>query len=91
MSREKYSCYEFEVKVIDTGEYKGKWEYVIYDCILSIYGENPNIESDEWFDTEQEARFAAVGHIDLLENGSEPDYDKEPATIDWDERRKLGE
>ncbi len=90
MSREKYSFYEFEIKKIEVGEWKDRYDYIIYGEGHFPYDDGV-IESDEWFDTEQEARFAAVGHIDLLENGEEPDYDKEPPTIDWDERRKLGE
>ncbi len=69
---EKYSYYEFEVnKIIVMVDDKAcmKYIYKIYHpdykpCDASIIR-----ESDEWFDTEQEARFAAIGHIDLLENG----------------------
>jgi len=61
---EKYSFYEYEV--LPSKQY---WVYVIYHpdynpCLQSVIR-----ESDEWYDTEQEARFAAIGHIGLLENG----------------------
>lgn len=61
MSREKYSLYEFEIRKVEVSEWKDRYEY-------KIFGEEI-IESDEWYDTEQEARFAAIGHITLLENG----------------------
>ncbi len=38
----------------------------------SIYKKGTKIlvrESDEWYDSEAQAGFAAVGHISLLENG----------------------
>lgn len=70
---EKYSCYEFEVKkVAASKEYPAQGDFAY---IYLIYGEGCKpyddgiIESIEWFDTEQEARFAARGHIDLFENG----------------------
>jgi len=88
---EKYSLYNFQIfeDLNGCGFY-----YEIYtDDKNYIFWQKTNIlrESDEWFDTEQEARFAAIGHISTLEEGEEPDYDKEPQSIDWDERRKLGE
>lgn len=64
MDAEKYSCYEFEImRDADV------WVYVIFDpnyepCLQSIIR-----ESDEWFDTEEEAREAAKIHIDALESG----------------------
>lgn len=67
MSREKYSCYEYEVKKDEQG-----FIYTIFtDCVDYNFFMQTDIlrESDEWFDTEQEARFAAIGHIDLLESG----------------------
>ena len=63
MGREKYSYYEFEIKSKNIG-----YVYEIYGTGCLPYDDGV-IESDEWFDTEQEARFAAIGHIDLLENG----------------------
>lgn len=64
--KEKYSCYEFEIL---------KELAPVYGYTYKIFrernylGQEDDIESDEWFETEQEARFAAVGHIDLLESG----------------------
>ncbi len=85
---EKYSCHDFKVNTLEDGTFV----YEIYGAFMFT---NEILESDEWFDTEQEARFAAIGHIDLLEdgpNGGEPDYDVSPPfEIDWEERRKLGE
>lgn len=70
MGREKYSCYEFEVnKAIILRE------PAILGYVYKIFNWNDyfccadDIESDEWYETEQEARFAAIGHISLLENG----------------------
>lgn len=60
------------------------YDYVVYenwpDChrdknlgwCYTIYKKNTKIvvrESDEWFDSEAQAGFAAIGHISLLENG----------------------
>lgn len=61
---EAYSMYEFEI-------IKGKegWNYIIYDADLPVSPKNIIRESSEWFEAEQEARFAAIGHIQLLENG----------------------
>jgi len=57
---ESFSLYDFEIHKEDEG-----WVYDIY----SREYKNILVESDEWFDTEQEARYAAIGHISLLENG----------------------
>ncbi len=45
---------------------RNEWVYEIY----TIH-EKPIlvVESEEWFDSEAQAGFAAVGHISLLENG----------------------
>jgi hypothetical protein len=61
---EKYSCYEYEIIKDDKG-----WYYIIYDpdynpCEVSIIR-----QGEEWLDSEQQAHFAAIGHISLLENG----------------------
>ena len=77
MSREKYSCYEFEIfhELVPVWSSAGKTDKTVDGFVYKIYGEgflpydDGVIESDEWFDTEQEARFAVIGHIDLLENG----------------------
>lgn len=65
MIKEKYSNYELEVA--SNKEPQG-YIYKIYGTPCQPYYDGI-IESEEWFDTEQEARFAAIGHIDLLENG----------------------
>lgn len=61
---EKYSCYEFEAYQ----DFNELFTYKIYGSGCPPYDDGV-IDSDEYFDTEQEARFAAIGHIDLLENG----------------------
>ena len=72
MAKEKYSCYEFEILKVVYAERDGRMNmgyiYEIYSDGCQPYDDGL-IESDEYFDTEQQARFAAVGHIDLLENG----------------------
>lgn len=68
---EKYSCYEFSV--IEDPHGCG-WYYEIYtDDVDYNNWLRTNIlrASNELFDTEQEARFAVIGHINLLENGGE--------------------
>jgi len=45
-----------------------RYVYEIYGTGCLPYDDGV-IESSEWFDTEQEARYAAIGHITLLENG----------------------
>jgi hypothetical protein len=72
MKIEKFSCYEYQVR-----KYNGKiystvskgWDYVIYDPDYKPSDDTIIRESSEWFDSEQQARFAAIGHISLLENG----------------------
>lgn len=71
MNIEKYSCYEFRIEkcivmedIARTGYY-----YEIYDPERIPCGNSIIREAQEWFETEQEARFAAIGHINLLENG----------------------
>ena len=70
--REKYSCYEFEIKsgykTTDPNDNEEIYFYFIYGTGCSPYDDGV-IESSEWFESEQEARFAAIGHINLLENG----------------------
>ena len=67
---QKYSCYEYEVCAHPDDDYPAH-KYYTYKilCYKNYVGQNNDIESDEYFDTEQEANFAAIGHIDLLENG----------------------
>ena len=66
--RERYSCYEFDIICDIKNENKSQWVYIIYGSGCYPY-DNGEIESDEWFETQEEARFAAIGRIDLLENG----------------------
>jgi hypothetical protein len=61
---EQYSCYKFQICIEDGGLYY----YEIYGEGCQPYDDGV-IVSDDCFDAEQEARFAAIGHIDLLENG----------------------
>jgi len=60
---EKFSCYEFEIEY----EVKFGWVYIIHGAACAPYDDG-KIDSDDFYDTE-EARFAAIGHITLLENG----------------------
>jgi len=74
ISEEKYSCYEFDICSYPDDGYPSK-KYYFY----KIYGhgcppyDDGIIETDEQFETAQEARFAAIGHITKLEEGA--DYD----------------
>lgn len=61
--KERFSCYEFEIKYNNN-----KYTYKLYTKGCMPYYDGV-IESDEWYETEQEARFAAIGHISLKENG----------------------
>lgn len=62
--KEKYSYHEFVIEYdVDFG-----WYYLIYTTGCKPYYDGV-IESEDFFDSEQEARFAAIGHITLLENG----------------------
>lgn len=45
-----------------------KWKGFVYE-IYRQFDDVLIIESDEWFDTKIRAELAAIGHIDLLENG----------------------
>jgi hypothetical protein len=64
MDAEKYSCYEFEVMRDDD-----VWVYVIFDPNYKPSLQTIIRESDEWFDTEEEAREGAKDHINALESG----------------------
>ena len=96
IKEDKYSHYEYEIWAYPDDDYQDTKYY--YYKILDKNGDQAYWTgdsviriSDEDFETEQEAIFAAIGHISLLEDGEEPDYlDKLPA-IDWEERIKLGE
>lgn len=72
MNIEKYSCYEFEIKkAIIFGEppERLRFVYVIFDPDYKPSVHTEIRESDEWYDTEEQARNAAIEHISLLENG----------------------
>lgn len=58
---EKDGAYEYEII-----PHEGMWVYDIYD---PFNRKEILVESSDWFETQQEARFAAIGHISLLENG----------------------
>lgn len=61
---EQYSHYKFEIEY----DIKFGWVYIIHGAGCPPYDDG-KIQSDDFFDTEQEARYAAIGHITLLENG----------------------
>lgn len=73
---ERHEGYEFEIRNHDVpgyGDNVGKWVkgyfYVIYDPDYKPCEKTIISESLEYFDTEQEARFAAIGHIEMLLSG----------------------
>ncbi len=74
--REKHSYYEFKIFEHPDDDYPAdKWySYKIYGSGCHPYDDGV-IEDPNGYDTEQEARFAAIGHITRLEDGEEPDYD----------------
>lgn len=60
---EKFGFYKYEIRQwLCAGEVM-KWFYIIYD------DENVVRKSKEFFQYEGIARFAAIGHISLLEQG----------------------
>jgi hypothetical protein len=61
---EKYSCYQFEVLPNED-----VWVYVIFDPDYKPTLQTIIRESDEWYETESEAREGAIEHIDALESG----------------------
>jgi len=63
---EKFSCYKFEVFSDDNDKH---W-YKIYGEGCPPYDDGV-IESDDIFDSPERARYAAIGHITLLENGGQ--------------------
>jgi|ERR1700677_1306973 len=96
----KHSCYEYEITKdyeasfdivdIDPRNSRIGWSYTIIN--EEMYG--GDIESDEWYCTEQEAIDAACNHIDILEDGpDEPDYDAPTAHETYmkahEDRQKL--
>lgn len=75
--REKYSCYEYEVihEKVPVWSRSGEKDKAVNGFVYKIYGEgcypydDGVIDSEEWFESKQEARFMAIHHIDLLESG----------------------
>lgn len=61
---EHYSNHDFEVYKEEKG-----WVYDIYSREYM----DTLIESAEYFDSEGEARLAAIGHISVIENGGSND------------------
>lgn len=71
--RKRYSYYEFETfyETLPHHNLQG-WGYKIFndDPDFKFWtGTDLFRESDELFDSELQAEFAAIGHISLLENG----------------------
>lgn len=58
---EKYHEHEFQIQTHTVNPFTKTFYYVIYDKLSN------SIESKEHFISEQQARFAAIGHISLLE------------------------
>ncbi len=76
MSIERYNGFEFRILSHDVpghGEDSNKWVkgyyYQIYDPEFFPEPQHVIGESIEYFETEQEARYAVIGHITLFENG----------------------
>ena len=61
---ERHDGYEFEMEY----DIKVGWVYVVHSANCYPYDDG-KIESKDWFDTKQEARGAAIGHIELLLSG----------------------
>jgi hypothetical protein len=61
---QKYSCYNYDVYTD-----AGKWVYRIFDPYYKASSQTVLRESSEWYEDDKEAEFAAINHIDLLENG----------------------
>jgi hypothetical protein len=86
----KHSCYDYEIFPWNDTQNPD-------DTKRFVYVIDGDIESDEWFYTEEEAASEARRYIDALQEGGdiEPDYDRpnyfEQSPEWWEERRKLGE
>jgi hypothetical protein len=61
----KYHVYHTSGKIPVLGEEWTGWVYEIYTQFDDVLVR----ESDEWFDCEMRATWAAIGHISLLEQG----------------------
>ena len=70
--RETYDLLDFEIfgcyAPLPNGDREFVYRYEIYGEGCPPY-DNGVIDSNDYFETEQEARFAAIGHISLLLNG----------------------
>lgn len=69
---EKYGAYEFEIFGSNTRCATGGDDEFVYR--YEIYGDGDNdsiVGSSYYYETDQEARFAAIGHITKLEQGEE--------------------
>jgi hypothetical protein len=64
---EKYRDYAFEIYCAPNRP--THWTYKIYTIHYKSRKQMTLIESDEKFDSEAEARMAAIGHIHLIEKG----------------------
>jgi hypothetical protein len=64
----KFSAYEYELIQDEKG-----WYYVIYDTDYTPCESTVVFKAEERFESESEARFAAIGHIDFVENATELD------------------
>ncbi len=64
---EKYDILEFEIFGGNVGG-EFLYRYEIYGEGCAPYDDGV-IESNDYYETEQEARFAAIGHITKLANG----------------------
>ena len=68
--REIYSQYEYEI--YEDPLENNHWLYNIYNPDYRVFDDKHEIairQSTEWFESAQRARFAAIGHISLLEEG----------------------
>lgn len=73
ISEERYGNYDYEIWEYMDKRFPAGFAYYYYRIIdkeshSNFLPESPLVcESDENFETAQEARFAAIGHISLLE------------------------
>ena len=95
----KYKINPIEVSIATRGEheeYKTGYDYRLIDAIDTYCGYE-DYESDEWYETEEDAIVAAENMIDKFHDGQEYEGNYEermamrPRDIDWDERRRMGE
>ncbi len=63
--RMKYSCYEYTLTKIRAED---TWDYIIH-CYNDVLYCTDDIESDETYETREDAKQAAIDHIDRLESG----------------------